>query len=87
MFTVSPALDTHQSPPWGRPVRPNRKNKSRSSSGCFPKSKLREKYNARQQKLKDELAARMASLSTLSAEEISNMLDEYEIKHGPVVGE
>lgn len=29
----------------------------------------------------------MASLSNMSAEEISKMLDEYGIKHGPVVGE
>ena len=29
----------------------------------------------------------MSSLTAMSAEEISKLLDEYGIKHGPVVGE
>lgn len=32
-------------------------------------------------------ALKMSSLTTMSADELSNLLDEYGIKHGPVVGE
>lgn len=76
-----------------RPARPNRKNELRlvpQLCPCLLKSELPRKHNqTTPQKLpvRQIETKKMASLGALSAQQISKMLDEYGIKHGPVVGE
>lgn len=64
-------------------VRPDRQNECIDVFSLWNLSLTKNRnYNHKQ-----SIVETMSSLITMSAEEISKLLDEYGIKHGPVVGE
>lgn len=88
VFNFSPLPRCRSTPQKDCPARPNEQNELRLFLFCETKARPKAKRTNATQKVKGiNQVKTMSSLSTMSAQEISDLLDEYGIKHGPVVGE